>query len=255
MPQLLYLLPVSLIRNVSFGGGAAGDVQRHGAEGKWSAPFSRTHWTRTSAHCFFIVPRPRGVSLPGGRDRRRHSFNPGAFTSRRLDVRLGRTRGLHRGLLAATLGRLYSSTYYALRDTRTPLKFAVLRVVLTTALGWAMAIPLPPALGLDLRWGVAGLTVSAGLAGWLEFALLRRTLNRRIGTTGLPPWLALKLWTAAGAAAGAGWLVKLALGRVHPVVAAALILAPYGAVYFGVAAALRVDEARAALRRLRVPRL
>ena len=29
------------------------------------------------------------------------------------------------GLLASTLGRLYSSTYYALRDTRTPLNFAV----------------------------------------------------------------------------------------------------------------------------------
>ena len=33
-------------------------------------------------------------------------------------------------LLAQTLGRLYSSTYYALRDTRTPLRFAVVRVVL-----------------------------------------------------------------------------------------------------------------------------
>jgi putative peptidoglycan lipid II flippase len=32
------------------------------------------------------------------------------------------------GLLASTLGRLYSSTYYALRDTRTPLRYAVLRV-------------------------------------------------------------------------------------------------------------------------------
>ena len=39
------------------------------------------------------------------------------------------------GLLASTLGRLYSSTYYALHDTRTPLAFAVVRVVLTTALG------------------------------------------------------------------------------------------------------------------------
>ena len=33
------------------------------------------------------------------------------------------------GLLASTLGRLYSSTYYALRDTRTPLRYAVIRVV------------------------------------------------------------------------------------------------------------------------------
>src|SRR5207344_372084 len=45
------------------------------------------------------------------------------------------------GLLASTLGRLYSSTYYALRDTRTPLNYAVIRVVLTTVLGYLAAIP------------------------------------------------------------------------------------------------------------------
>ena len=39
------------------------------------------------------------------------------------------------GLLASTLGRLYSSTYYALRDTRTPLRYALVRLSLTTALG------------------------------------------------------------------------------------------------------------------------
>ncbi|HYW65581.1 MAG TPA: murein biosynthesis integral membrane protein MurJ, partial [Candidatus Dormibacteraeota bacterium] len=32
------------------------------------------------------------------------------------------------GLLASTLGRLYSSGFYALRDTRTPLRFAIVRV-------------------------------------------------------------------------------------------------------------------------------
>src|SRR6185369_12236927 len=39
------------------------------------------------------------------------------------------------GLLASTHGRLYSSTYYALHDTRTPLWFATIRVFLTTVLG------------------------------------------------------------------------------------------------------------------------
>src|ERR1043165_6985483 len=71
------------------------------------------------------------------------------------------------GLLASTLGRLYSSTYYALRDTRTPLRYAVVRVVLTTLLGYLFAIPLPRALGLDPGWGAAGLTASAGIAGWI----------------------------------------------------------------------------------------
>src|SRR5258705_1541317 len=40
------------------------------------------------------------------------------------------------GLLASTLGRLYSSTYYALHDTRTPLRYALIRVTLTTLLAY-----------------------------------------------------------------------------------------------------------------------
>ncbi len=90
------------------------------------------------------------------------------------------------GLLAATLGRLYSSTYYALRDTRTPLLFAIIHVVLTTVLGYLCALPLPRYLGIDPKWGVVGLTGSASIAAWIEFVLLRRSLNRRIGRTGLP---------------------------------------------------------------------
>src|SRR6185369_8295091 len=39
------------------------------------------------------------------------------------------------GLLATALGRLYSSAFYALFDTRTPLRFELIRVVLTVTLG------------------------------------------------------------------------------------------------------------------------
>ena len=47
------------------------------------------------------------------------------------------------GLLATTSGRLYSSAFYALRDTRTPLNFAIIRVVLTVALGYLFACHFP----------------------------------------------------------------------------------------------------------------
>ena len=139
------------------------------------------------------------------------------------------------GLLASTLGRLYSSTFYALRDTRTPLRYAIVRVALTTGLGYFCAIPLPGWIGIDPRWGVAGLTASAGVAGWVEFWLLRRTLNARIGRTGLAPGYVARLWAAALAGAAAGWAVKLAIGPRHPVLAAALIFAPYGGLYLGIA--------------------
>jgi putative peptidoglycan lipid II flippase len=198
---------------------------------------------------FFIVPSSAGF-LALGDVIAAAILQTGRFTHADSVYIWGILAGSSVGLLASTLGRLYSSTYYALRDTRTPLKFAIVRVAVTAALGYAMAIPLPRALGIDPRWGVAGLTASAGLAGWLEFAFLRRTLNRRIGPTGLPLSLVVKLWIASIAAAAAGWAVKLAIGHRNPILAAALILTPYGLVYFGVAAAFRLEEVRAVLRRL-----
>ena len=77
------------------------------------------------------------------------------------------------GLVASTVGRLYSSAYYALRDTRTPVRFAIVRVILTTVLGYFCSRPLPRLLGVDPFWGAAGLTASAGFAAWVEFTLLR----------------------------------------------------------------------------------
>ena len=118
------------------------------------------------------------------------------------------------GLLASTLGRLYSSTYYALRDTRTPLNYAVVRVALTTVLGYLFAIPLPRALGIDQSWGAAGLTASAGIAGWVEMLLLRRTMNARIGRRACRRRYVAKLWTSAVAGAAVAWAVKISLPRV-----------------------------------------
>jgi len=153
------------------------------------------------------------------------------------------------GLLASTLGRLYSSTYYALRDTRTPLNYAVIRVALTTVLGYLAAIPLPRLVGLNPMWGTAGLTASAGIAGWVEMLLLRSSLNRRIGRTGLPTSYLATLWSASALGAAAAWGVKLALPPLHPAVGAIGILGVYGVVFLAVAFAARVPELQA-LRRL-----
>jgi putative peptidoglycan lipid II flippase len=148
------------------------------------------------------------------------------------------------GLLAQTLGRLYSSTYYALRDTRTPLRYALVRVTLTTLLGYACAFWLPGPLGIAARWGAAGLTASAGIAGWVEMVMLRHTMNARIGRTGLPAAYVAKLWTSALAGAALAWGVRLALPDVHPVVAGIVVLGPYGLVYCGATLALGVPEAQ-----------
>jgi putative peptidoglycan lipid II flippase len=147
------------------------------------------------------------------------------------------------GLLSSTLSRLYSSTYYALHDTRTPLRFAIVRVILTTGLGYLCAIPLPPMLGIDPRWGVAGLTISAGVASWVEFVLLRRTLNGRIGRTGVPTLHLARLWLAALAAAAVAWAIRHFGGHHSPIPLAVFVLVPYGVVYFAATHLLGVAEA------------
>ena len=177
-------------------------------------------------------------------------FQSGRFTRADSVYVWGILAGSAVGLLASTLGRLYASTYYALRDTRTPLRFAVVRVLLTTVLGLAFALPLPPLLGLDPKWGAAGLTTSAGLAGWVEFALLRRTLNRRIGATGLPAAFVVRLWAAAALAAAAAWGLELLLGVGHPIGLGLLAAGLYGVVYFAAAAGLGVREGRLVLARI-----
>jgi putative peptidoglycan lipid II flippase len=153
------------------------------------------------------------------------------------------------GLLATTFGRLYSSTYYALRDTRTPLRYAIIRVTLTTILGYLCAIPLPHVLGIAQRWGVAGLTISAGFASWVEFTLLRRTLIRRIGPSGVPAAFLAKAWSAALLAAFAGWAIHHYSGIQRPIPLAVVVLIPYGLLYFALAFAFGLREARSLFER------
>jgi putative peptidoglycan lipid II flippase len=154
------------------------------------------------------------------------------------------------GLLASTLGRLYSSTYYALRDTRTPLIFAIVRVALTTVVGYVFSIHLPRWLGVDQRLGVAGLMVSSSLAGWVEYTLLRRSLNARIGRTGLAFSYTAKLFGSALAGVAVGWGLKLLVIRWHPIPLAAVVLGGYGTTYFAVGYLLGLTQAKAILSRI-----
>jgi putative peptidoglycan lipid II flippase len=155
------------------------------------------------------------------------------------------------GLLASTSGRLYSSAFYALRDTRTPLKFAVIRVTLTFGLGYLCALPLPRLLGLDQRWGTAGLTLSAGIAGWLEFLLLRRAMSRRIGAVPSNSGRIIKLWGVAVLAAALGYGIRRGLPFHRPLLVGPCVLIPYAAAYLLVTHRMGIASLGALRRALR----
>jgi putative peptidoglycan lipid II flippase len=81
--------------------------------------------------------------------------------------------------------------------------------------------------------------------------MLRRTLNARIGQTGLAADYIVKLWVAAGAGAAAAWAVKFAIPALHPTLAAMFVLGSYGLVFFSATFALHIPEASTMLRRFR----
>jgi putative peptidoglycan lipid II flippase len=235
--QLLYTLPVSLF-GTSISAtelpALSGAATREGFE-----PFRGRIDAGLRRLAFFIVPSAvafaalgdvvAGVVLQTGRFRVEDS-----------QYVWGIIAGSSIGLLASTMARLYSVAHYALGDAQRPLRFAGLRLFVAAGLGYLWAIPLPAWLGLSPHWGAAGLTASAGVAGWIEFVLLRRSLNARIGWTGLHASYVARLWTAGLVAAALAWGARLLLPPLDPIVRGAIVLPVFGGGYFGVAAALRV---------------
>lgn len=227
--QMLYLLPVSLfgmsvtaaeLPAMSSGRGSDTEIARH-VRTRLVAGLERI--------AFFVVPSAvafvtlgdllAAILYRGGRF--------GASESVWVWRALG---GAALGLVAATDGRLYASAFYALRDTRTPVRFALARVALSLTIGLLLALALPRALDLNPLWGVAGLTVASSVGAWMEFALLRRALSRRVGVAETSATRVAKLWLAAVLAAAAASLVRLPL-KHGGLAAAALIVLLYGAVY------------------------
>ena len=247
--QALYLMPGSLFGMSVSAAELPAMSSLSGSDAEVATHLRRRLDAGLRRIAFFIVPSAMAF-LALGDVIAAPVFRTGRFTQGDVLWVWATLAGASVGLLASTLGRLYSSTFYALRDTRSPLRFALVRVMLTLTLGYLFAVPLPRLLHVDPRWGIAGLTVSAGSAGWVEFGLLRRALNARIGVTGIPGGYVARLWLAAALGALAAWGVKLLLGMDHAIFLAVCALGLYGAVYLGVTAGMGVGESGALVARV-----
>lgn len=247
--QMLYTLPVSLF-GMSISAAELPEMASDAAHGDAVAQRlgARLH-AGLRRIAFFVVPSA-AVFLALGDVIAAALFETGEFSREDSRYVWALLAGSAVGLLASTSGRLYSSAFYALHDTRTPLRFATARVAMSVGLAAALALYGPELLGIAPRWGAAGITVASGVAAWLELRLLRSALRSRLGIDHQWTGVVLKLWVCSGLAAGAGWGVKLLLGEAHPWVMAALVLGTFGLVYLAATVAAGVEEARALLARV-----
>lgn len=168
------------------------------------------------------------------------------------------------GLIASTGTRMLSSTFFALRDTRTPARFAVIRVAAAAVLATALMIQFEPISLLGIPAGVfagvtiggqplgaVGLAAGSGIAAWVEWGLLRRALRKRIGPVGAGGSAVARMFAAALAAAAAGWGIRLLLPPLDPRVLGLAVVVAYGIVYFAVAYLLRLEEIQGVATRVR----
>jgi len=245
--QAITLLPVSLF-GTAITAAALPAMSSEGGEGESRSAALRTRLASNQQRiAFFIVPSAAAF-LTIGDALAAALYRSGRFGAADATWLWAILAGASLGLLASTLARLYSSAFFALQDTATPLRFAVVRVVVGMLLAYLLGIRLPVWLEVDTRWGTTGLTLAAGIAGWAEFALLRGGLRRRIGA--LPPVLPhlLRLWGCALVAAAVTWAVRvpwLGMESVPHRFEALVLLVVFAATYGLMTLLLAVPEATA----------
>jgi putative peptidoglycan lipid II flippase len=250
LSQTLYLLPVSLFGMAisaaelpEMSGGLGDDAAR----AKHLQDRLRSALRRV---LFLVVPSAIAFALIGGAIITL-LFQTGRFDHRDSDLVWIILAGSAIGLVPNTIGRLLSSAFYALHDTRTPLYAALLRVGFGIAAGYVVALPLREALGYSEAFGAFGLTAASGVASWIEFAVLRHLLAKRIGRPPIPWRLAGGALVAAALAGAAGYGAERFVNRVAADWLAALAaVGVFGATYAGIMIAANVPEARGIVRRV-----
>ncbi len=139
------------------------------------------------------------------------------------------------GLLGQATVKLFASGFYAMRDTRTPVKIASFSLLLSSALAYL----------LMRRYGPAGIALGSSLGAWVNVVLHVRDLNRRVGRV-----LAFAEWRAfaaallgSAAAAGAAVAAARVAAALGPVPRGGLVLAIFGVVYGVLTLALKHPDA------------
>ena len=245
--QMLYLLPISLF-GMSV---AAAELPELSRQRGHDAEVLRARVSRGLEQiAFFVVPSFVGYLALG-------DVVVGALLERgrftRFDTILvaATLAAFSISLLASTASRLLVSAYFALHDTKTPARYATVRVLLAAAIGAGFMVlfsrwEIAPGKGL----GPVGLALGGGLAGWLEWWLLRRTLRARIGKVGAGTEPLGRMFIAAVAAAAVARGLEWLLPEISPLVEGLLVLPVFGVLYFVIAARLGLDQANAVFGRV-----
>jgi putative peptidoglycan lipid II flippase len=257
--QTISLLPISLFGMAI----SAAELPAMSEEAVKSESERRAALTHRLAHSlarmqFFVMPSAVALCLLGD-CLSGILLQSGKFTANDSRFAWYILFGSGLALWPQTSGRLFSSTLYALKDTKSPFRFAVLRVVLSVALGFLSVKWLPSTLGIPLHLGAVLMTVSTGMTSMLERTLLKNALEKSLGP--LPSALNIHIILAAlgaglfalstkyilglwlGTPALSEWLSLYLPQPNHPLLSGLAVISAYGLSYGLLCLAFKIPQA------------
>ncbi len=168
-------------------------------------------------------------------------FERGAFDRHATQMTAQTLSFLAIGLLAYSASKVLAGAFYALHDTRTPVRLALEALIVNLALAVCLMWPLH----------VAGLALATALSSSLNAWRLLRTLERRLNVPLVPGLIGpiLRMGAAALIMGVGCWWAWIGIGqRLAPLAGLPLVIVG-GMIVYGVSCALaRVPEMTAALR-------
>ncbi len=254
---VLYMLPISLF-GMSVAASELPELSRLDASGRTAFLGRITQSLRQIQ--FLVVPTVLGYLLFGfllvGL-----LYRTGSFTVNANWLVYFVLGGYTLGLVATTMSRLLQNGFYALNDTKTPAKLAVVRVGLSAACAvplmfWMDTFAVAGVVGIPaqeqaLYLGAVGLSLGTSVGAWAELVGLRVALRRRIDTFRLPWGAVVRMGgvalLAAAVAGGIWWLLRTA----PLVVQALVVVGSYGIGYLALAHGFGISELQAWVGRLR----
>jgi len=235
--QLIQILPISLF-GVSVTAVSLPELSREAAGGgSGTAPNERLR-ARIAVGvrriAFFVVPS--SVACIGlSREIVAALYQTGRFTADDT-ILVGSVLAAYGiGLVGQATVKLFASGFYAMRDTRTPVKIAAFSLVVSTGLAW-----------LFMRWlGAPGIALGSSIGAFVNTALHLRDLSRRLGSVLRgADWRAFGTTLVAGVLAGAAAVgVARLTVVVAPVPRGVAVLGIFGIVYAALTLALKHPDA------------
>lgn len=235
--QLIQVLPISLF-GVSVTAVSLPELSRDAAGGGGGAAPNEQLRSRIAVGfrriVFFVVPSAIAF-IALSREIVAALYQTGRFTADATALVGNVLAAYGVGLVGQATVKLFASGFYAMRDTRTPVKIAAFSLLVSTGLAWLL-----------MRWlGAPGIALGSSLGAFLNTTLHLRDLSGRIGKVLRGgDWRAFGITLAAGVVAGALAFGAARLsGGVAPVPRGAGVLAIFGIVYAALTLALKHPDA------------